>query len=274
MNHGVHMVSSGLPLSVRVLREVHGVLMRDARGGDRQPGEFRRIQNWIGGTAPATARFVPPPAQHVPDAMADLERFLNDVPTPTPVLIKAALAHAQFETIHPFLDGNGRLGRLLITLTLVTEGVLRQPLLYLSLYLKRHRDVYYDHLQRVRTEGDWESWLRFFLDGIIDVANSTTQTTADLVAMIERDRQRVQQLGRASLTASRVHDHLTRVIVARPGEIAKSLKLSEPPVYQAIARLEETGILREVTGRQRGRLYAYDEYVSLLNQGTSPGDDR
>jgi Fic family protein len=196
MYRGIELLGSGLPVSVRMLREVHAVLMHDARGGERQPGEFRRVQNWIGGARPATARFVPPPAHYIPDAMADLERFLNDVPSPTPVLIKAALAHAQFETIHPFLDGNGRLGRLLVTLLLVADGVLRQPLLYLSLYLKRHRDLYYDHLQRVRTDGDWEAWLRFFVDGVIDVAASTAETTTNLVQMIERDRQRVQQLGR------------------------------------------------------------------------------
>ncbi len=265
MDHGVERLASGMPLSVRVLREVHAVLMRGARGGDRQPGEFRRVQNWIGGATPATARFVPPPAQHVLGAMADLERFLNDVPEPTPVLIKAALAHAQFETIHPFLDGNGRLGRLLVTLLLVADKVLRQPLLYLSLYLKRHRDVYYDHLQRVRTEGDWESWVRFFVDGVIEVAAVTAQTTTSLVQMIERDRLRVQQLGRAAATAVRVHERLIREIVARPADVARSIGLSEPPVYQAFARLEGLGIVREITGRQRGRVYVYDEYLSLLN---------
>jgi Fic family protein len=262
---GIELLEAGLPVSVRLLREVHAVLAQDTRGGERQPGEFRRVQNWIGGAQPATARFVPPPAQHIPGAMADLERFLNDVPSPTPLLIKAALAHAQFETIHPFLDGNGRLGRLLVTLLLVADGVLRQPLLYLSLYLKRHRDLYYDHLQRVRTDGDWESWLRFFVDGVIDVAASTAETTTNLVQMFERDRQRVQQLGRAAATAIRVHERLIREIIARPADVASALGLSEPPVYQAFTRLEGLGILREITGRQRGRLYAYDEYISLLN---------
>jgi Fic family protein len=200
--------------------------------------------------------------------MGDLERFVNDQPQLTPVLVKAALAHAQFETIHPFLDGNGRLGRLLVTLLLVADGVLRQPLLYLSLYLKRHRDDYYDHLQRTRTEGDWESWLRFFLEGVIDVATSTTKTTTDLVGLVEQDRQRVQHLGRASATVVRVHDRLVREIVGRPADIAQALKLSEPPVYQALSRLEELGIVREITGRQRGRVYAYDQYLALLNADT------
>jgi Fic family protein len=201
--------------------------------------------------------------------MGALERFVNDEPRPTPVLIKAALAHAQFESIHPFLDGNGRVGRLLVTLLLVADGVLRQPLLYLSLYLKRHRDDYYDHLQRTRTEGDWEGWLRFFLDGVTEVATSTTKTTTDLVALVEQDRQRVQHLGRGSSTAGRVHDRLVREIVGRPTDIARALGLSEPPVYQALSRLEELGIVREITGRQRGRVYAYDHYLALLNADTT-----
>lgn len=267
---GMELLASGLPVSVRMLREVHAVLMRGGRGGARQPGEFRQIQNWLGGASPATARFVPPPAHHVADAMSDLERFVNDEPQVTPVLMKAALAHAQFETIHPFLDGNGRLGRLLVTLLLVADGVLRQPLLYLSLYLKRHRDDYYDHLQRTRTEGDWEGWLRFFLEGVTQVALSITQTTGDLIALVDRDRQSVQQLGRASATAVRVHDRLVREIVGRPAEIAQALGLSEPPVYQALSRLEDLGIVREITGRQRGRVYAYDQYLALLNADTDP----
>jgi Fic family protein len=266
--HGMELIASGVPLSVRMLREVHAVLMRGGRGGPRQPGEFRQVQNWLGGPSPAMARFVPPPAQLVPDAMGALERFMNDEPRPTPVLIKAALAHAQFETIHPFLDGNGRVGRLLVTLLLVADGVLRQPLLYLSLYLKRHRDDYYDHLQRTRTEGDWEGWLRFFLEGVVEVATSTTKTTTDLVALVEQDRQRVQHLGRGSSTAVRVHDRLVREIVGRPADIARALELSEPPVYQALSRLEDLGIVREITGRQRGRVYAYDHYLALLNADT------
>jgi cell filamentation protein, protein adenylyltransferase len=268
MHRGMELIQAGMPLSTRVLREVHAVLMDGARGQDRQPGEFRRIQNWLGGTSPATARFVPPPAHHVAEAMGHLEQFINDEPRPTPVLVKAALAHAQFETIHPFLDGNGRLGRLLVTLLLVSEGVLRQPLLYLSLYLKRHRDTYYEHLQRTRTAGDWEAWLRFFLDGVTEVASSTTATTSDLVRLVERDRERVQQLGRASATAVRVHDRFVREIVGRPAELAATLGLSEPPVYQALSRLEDLGIVREITGRRRGRVYAYHDYLTILNADT------
>jgi Fic family protein len=271
MGRGIEMLSSeGLPLSNRVLKEVHGVLMTGARGGEREPGRFRRSQNWIGGTRPSTARFVPPPAHEVAPAMGALERFLHDEPGPTPILIKAALAHAQFETIHPFLDGNGRLGRLLITLLLVAEGVLTRPFLYLSLYFKQHRDLYYDHLQRVRTEGAWEDWLGFFLDGVIEVAETTAATTKRIVEMVERDRRRLQDLGRGAATAARVHDYLARRIVGRPAWVANGIEMSEPPVYQALARLEQLGIAREITGRQRGRIYVYDEYLAIVNEDTTP----
>jgi Fic family protein len=201
--------------------------------------------------------------------MGALEKFLHGHPVQTPILVKAALAHAQFETIHPFLDGNGRVGRLLITLLLVAEGVLDRPLLYPSLYLKTHRDVYYDYLQRVRTEGIWEEWISFFLDGIAESAESTISTTKAIVELIDTDRQRIQKLGRSANTASLVHDDLTKFIVGRPGEIAKSIGMSEPPVYQALEHLERLGIARETTGRQRGRIYAYDRYLALLNEGTT-----
>lgn len=270
MDRGIAMLrTEGLPLSTRVLREVHRVLLSGTEGSERQPGEFRRSQNWIGGTRPGNARFVPPPWQDVAPAVGALERFLHDDPVKTPILIKAALSHAQFETIHPFLDGNGRVGRLLITLLLIAEGVLDRPLLYLSLYLKRHRDIYYDHLQRVRLEGAWEDWLTFFLEGLTEVAESTTETTKRLVAMIERDRRRIQQLGRGAATAARVHDRLIAHVVGRPAVVAGELGMSEPPAYQAFARLEELGLAREITGRQRGRIYVYEEYLQLLNADTA-----
>jgi len=270
MNHGVEKIRSGeLPLSNRLMREMHAVLLRSGRGSERSPGRFRREQNWIGGNRPAVARYVPPPWQEVEPAMAQLEKFLHDDPKRTPILVKVALAHAQFETIHPFLDANGRVGRLLITLLLVAEEVLRRPLLYLSLYLKQNRDDYYDHLQRIRTEGAWEAWLRFFLEGVIEVAESTTATTRDLVHMIERDRQAIHEFGRGAATALRVHDLASRFVVLRPADAAGVLGLSAPPVYGAVRRLEEAGILREVTGRQRGKLYVYDEYLARLNEGTT-----
>lgn len=269
MNLGIESIESGrLPLCNRLLREVHGLLLRSGRGSDKAPGEFRRSQNWLGGTRPGNARYVPPPWEEVEAAMSALERFLHDDPSPSPVLIKAALAHVQFETIHPFLDGNGRVGRLLMTLLLVEQGVLRRPLLYLSLYLKRNRDAYYEHLQAVRTDGAWEDWLRFFLEGVIEVASSTAETTRFIVEMIERDRQRIHGLGRGAATALRVHDLAVRRVVVRPPIAARQLELSEPPIYRAITRLEEAGILREVTGKARGKTYVYGEYMDILNEGT------
>jgi Fic family protein len=269
MNHGITSIESGrLPLCNRLLREVHARLLQSGRGSDKAPGEFRRSQNWLGGTRPGNARYVPPPWEEVEPAMSALERFLHDDPSPSPVLIKAALAHVQFETIHPFLDGNGRVGRLLITLLLVDQGVLGRPLLYLSLFLKRNRDAYYDHLQRVRTEGAWEAWLRFFLEGVVDVAESTAKTTRAIVEMIERDRERIHGFGRGAATALRVHDLAVKRVVVRPPKAASHLDLSEPPVYAAISRLEEAGILREVTGRARGKTYVYGEYMDILNEGT------
>ncbi len=202
MNHGLRRIESGeLPLSNRLLREVHELLMSGARGGDKAPGEFRRTQNWLGGTRPGNARFVPPPAHEVPDAMSDLEKFLHG---PTPILLKAALAHVQFETIHPFLDGNGRVGRLLITLLLCAEKVLQQPLLYLSLFFKQHRDAYYDHLQRVRTEGAWEEWLDFFLEGVVTVAGSaTTDSSGDPASRRRRPREHSRAGARCRFRAAR-----------------------------------------------------------------------
>ncbi|MHB1808928.1 MAG: Fic family protein [Solirubrobacteraceae bacterium] len=258
------------PLSARLLRGVHRHLLQTGRGADKNPGEFRRDQNWLGGAHPSVVRFVPPPWQEVVPSMAALEKFIHDEPEPTPVLIKAALAHAQFETIHPFLDGNGRVGRLLITLLLCSEGVLRRPLLYLSLYFKRNRDDYYDHLQRVRTEGAWEAWLRFFLEGVIEVAESTAMTTQKIVAMAERDRQTINSLGRGAATAHRIHDLATQAVVISGSGAATRLGLSRPPVYAAIERLQDAGILHEATGKKRGRLYVYSEYLALLSEGTEP----
>lgn len=269
LNHGIDSIESGrLPLCNRLLREAHELLLRTGRGSDKAPGQFRRTQNWLGGDRPAAARYVPPPWQEVEPAMAALERFLHDDPVSSPVLVKAAVAHVQFESIHPFLDGNGRVGRLLITLLMLEQGVLRRPLLYLSLYLKRNRESYYERLQAVRTDGAWEAWLGFFLEGIVDVADSTAETTRLIVEMIERDRGRIHEFGRGAATALRVHDFAVKHVVVRPPTTARRLGLSEPPVYAAVARLEEAGILREVTGRSRGKTYVYDEYMTILNEGT------
>jgi Fic family protein len=272
INHGVRRMAEGFPISLRLIREVHAKLMAGTRGGDRAPGEFRRTQNWIGGTRPGTARYVPPPAHEVMPAMGALEKFLHDRPEPTPILLKAALAHAQFESIHPFLDGNGRVGRMLITLLLCApeDQVLSRPLLYLSLYLKRHRDLYYEHLQRIRTDGAWEEWVQFFLEGVIEVAQSATDTTRRIVELIERDRQRVHGLGRASGSAARVHDLAVQETILTIPWTARTLGISEPTAAKALAHLTRLAILTEITGRQRGKVYVYREYLALLDEGTKP----
>jgi Fic family protein len=267
MTHGLARMKGGFPLSLRLIREVHGLLLEQGRGAERAPGEFRRSQNWIGGTRPGNARYVPPPHAEVMAAMGALEKFLHNDPEPTPILVKAALAHAQFETIHPFLDGNGRVGRLLVTLLLCEdERVLSRPLLYLSLYLKEHRDEYYRHLMAVRTDGEWEPWLRFFLEGVVTVARSATETTKKIVTLVQADRERVMQLGKASASASRLHDLVTREVVFTMPEASRGLGLSEPTIAKATAHLERLGIVLETTGRSRNRVFVYGNYLRLLQE--------
>lgn len=273
---GLARMREGMPLSLRVLRDAHTELLNGVRGSDTGRGEFRRVQNWIGGPNPESARFVPPPANEIDDAMSALEKFIHGDPEPTPLLIRAALAHAQFETIHPFLDGNGRLGRLLVTFLLCSETadgaerVLSRPLLYLSLHLKRHRDSYYERLQAVRTDGDWEGWLRFFLEGVISVASGATETTRRIVEMIEKDRQRIHGLGRAAGSAMLVFDLAIKEVILRIPAAATALPISEPTVAGSIGHLEELGILREITGKARSKIFAYEEYLAILSEETEP----
>ncbi len=265
---GLRRLDEGLPLSLRLIREIHQRLLASGRGSDRNPGEFRRTQNWIGGTGPGNARFVPPPPAEVMPAMGALERYLHGDPAPSRTLIRAALAHGQFETIHPFLDGNGRVGRLLITLLLYADGVVSRPLLYLSLFLKRNREEYYERLQRVRTDGEWEAWIRFFLEGVIEVASGAAETTRTLVAMLDEDRRRIQTLGRAAGTALRLHERAVNLLVIVAPAAARDLDLSEPTVYKGIGHLERLGVLREMTGRERRRAWVYRRLLDVLNEGT------
>ena len=273
MNHGITRMEAGFPLSLRLLKEVHGLLLESGRGAERAPGAFRSTQNWIGGTRPGNARYVPPPPHEVLPAMGALEKFLHNDPVKTPILVKAALAHAQFETVHPFLDGNGRVGRLLITLLLCAEGqqVMSRPLLYLSLYLKRNRDEYYTHLQRIRTHGEWEEWLRFFLEGVDEVAGSATDTTRRLLSLVEKDRQAIHALGRASGSALRLHEVAFRQVVFRIPEAARALSLSEVTIANTAGHLERLGVVREVTGRSRNKLFVYSKYLAVLEEGTAGG---
>lgn len=270
LEHGMDRLRGGFPISNRLLREIHEKLLASGRGADKQPGEFRRSQNWLGGTRPGNALFVPPPPQRVEDCMAALERSIHTEDDGLPDLVKAALVHAQFETIHPFLDGNGRVGRLLISLMLFDAGVLGQPLLYLSLYLKQHRDEYYRLLGTVRAEGDWETWLDFFLEGVESIATSAVDTAHRLLALFRDDAARVQTLGRAASGALRVFDALRDRPLANLNALTESTGASYPTVARAVEALENLGIVREITGRKRERVFAYTRYLDILNEGTEP----
>jgi Fic family protein len=270
MNHGLNRIRDGFPLSLRLIREIHEALLSKGRGSTKQPGEFRRSQNWIGGTRPGNALFVPPPPERVMDLMAGLEEFIHTDTPEIPFLVKAGLVHVQFETIHPFLDGNGRLGRLLITFLLCTHGILKEPILYLSLYFKSHRQQYYDLLQQVRDQGDWETWLEFFLDGITETSLQAADAAREILRLFEADRHRIEELGRPAASALRVHQILQQKPLIGINEAAEKLKMSQPTVAKSIQHLEELGIVRETTGRQRGRRFVYDEYLNILNRGTEP----
>ena len=267
MEHGLSRLKE-LPVSVRLFREMHAKLLQGARGEHQNPGELRRSQNWIGGPRPALATFVPPPWEEVESCLADLERFLHDLDGKTPVLVKAALAHVQFETIHPFLDGNGRLGRLLITLLLCSEGALTAPMLYLSLYLKTHRSEYYAWLQRVRETGDWEGWLKFFLTGVKETADQAVDTVRRILLIFSEDRKKIESLGRAAGSALRIHESLQKRPITTVSSLVDSLNLTRPTVTLALKNLAELGLVKELTGRERHRLYSYQPYIDVLNQAT------
>ena len=270
LNHGLARMKRGFPLSIRLIREMHGILLRGGHGSNKAPGELRRSQNWVGGTRPGKARFVPPPPELVGDLLSDLEKFIHDDAQSLPVLIKAALIHVQFETIHPFLDGNGRLGRLLITLHLCSETALAHPILYLSLYFKEHRQLYYDLLQAVRTDGDWERWCEFFLDGVSEVAKQASGDAQTIIALLERDRARIATIGRAAGSALKIHAYLLKKPYLSLTKAADELGISVPTVTNAVMRMVEIGVLKEMTGRARNRLFAYTGYLAILAAGTEP----
>lgn len=270
MNHGLERLRGGFPLSLRLIKEIHKTMLSSGRGSKKAPGEFRTSQNWIGGTRPGNATFVPPPPHRVIECMGLLEKFLHNDPVKTPLLIKAALAHVQFETIHPFLDGNGRVGRLLITLLLCAEGALAQPMLYLSLHFKKHRDEYYDLLQRVRTKGAWEDWLDFFLLGVIDTTDQAVRAAQRILLLFRDDRAHIEKLGRAAASALRLHHAFQeRAVLSIPGA-AKRVGLSQPTITSALAHLAKLGLVRETTGRKRRKLYVYDAYLKILGEGAEP----
>lgn len=270
MDHGLERLREGFPLSLRLIREIHAVLLSQGRGQDKEPGEFRRSQNWIGGTRPGNAMFVPPPPHEVMPAMGKLEIFIHaDIPN-LPVLVKAALVHVQFETIHPFLDGNGRVGRLLITFMLCERAVLRQPLLFLSLYFKQHRKTYYDLLQSVREQGAWEDWLAFFLAGVTETASLSMSTAQRMLQFFSEDHRKIEVLGRGASNPLRLHQLLRRRPLVTIPDAARMLKLSQPTVTAGLRHLIDLGIVREMTGRQRNRIFVYQQYLDLLAEGTDP----
>ncbi len=268
LDHGLRRLREGFPLCNRLLREMHAVLLSSGRGSEKSPGEFRRSQNRVGGARPGTAHFVPPPPRRVEECMSALERFLHDEDTPYPAVIRAALAHVQFETIHPFLDGNGRMGRLLIAFILHHEEVLSRPLLYLSLYFKQHRDEYYRLLDLVRSAGEWEAWVDFFLEGVRQTAASAVETARRLVTLFQADGRRVQSAGRGASTALRVFHSFRQRPLLTVKAVCDRTGLSFPAAAKGIRTLERLGIVREITGRRRNRVFAYGKYLAILNEGT------
>jgi Fic family protein len=269
MMYGLERLSE-LPLSLRLIREMHARLLLSGRGETKNPGEFRRSQNWIGGTRPGNALFVPPPTTELEQCLGALEIFMHEDASRLPFLIKAGLLHAQFETIHPFLDGNGRIGRLLVTLYLCVHGVLHKPLLYLSLYLKTHRAEYYRLLQGVREQGDWEAWLRFFLTGVADTSNQAFDAATRIIELFRVHRERIAESSERANSSLRVHDVLRQnpyvtasLLVARTG-------LSAPTVNAALQDLQNLDIIDEITGRRRGRVFRYRDYLAILDEGTAP----
>ena len=273
LEHGVARLREGFPLSSRLLREIHGRLLARGRGADRLPGEFRRSQNWIGGTRPSKASFVPPPPGEVEACMGQLEQFIHGgshAEHSLPMLVRAALAHVQFETIHPFLDGNGRLGRLLIVLMLIDAGVLDQPLLYLSLFFKQHRSRYYELLDRVRQEGDWEAWVDFFLEGVESTAAAAVTTAQRLLELFRADEARLEGLGRSGPSVRLGYAALRRRPLTSINQLKELSSLSFPTASKAIDALVDLGIAREITGGRRHRLFAYDAYLAILSEGADP----
>ena len=268
LNHGLERLRlDDFTLSLRLIREMHALLLRGGRGAGKHPGEFRRGQIWVGGATPARAHFVPPPPEVLDELLTSFERFLH---ADMPPLIKAALAHVQFETIHPFGDGNGRLGRLLIALILCNEGVLRDPSLYLSLYFKRRRADYYDRLNAVCVSGDWEGWLGFFLDGVAETATQAVDTAQRLLALLTRDRARIAALGARAGNVGLVFEQFAHRVLLGVTQVKPHLTLSTPTIRAAIATLSDMQIVNELTGQRRNRVFAYQTYLDILSEGAQP----
>ena len=268
ISYGLQRLQDGFPLSLRLLKEIHGVLLSGGRGAGKLPGQFRRSQNWIGGLRPGNALFVPPPAEYLNQCLSDFENFLHD--DSLPLLIKAGLAHVQFETIHPFLDGNGRLGRLLITILLCVKGMLNEPILYLSLYLKQNRHIYYDLLQEVRLRGTWETWLEFFLEGVYSSAKQAINTAKQINILFEQDLQKIAKLGRARFSCETAFEYMKRLPQVTVPLLAQELQMTAPTARSALNHMTSIGILEERSGKKRDKIYVYRKYLRLLEEGAEP----
>ena len=268
LEYGVKRIDEGFPVSSRLFKEIHNILLSKGRGSTKEPGQYRTSQNWIGGTRPGNAVFVPPPPNMVESCMGNLEKFIHDMKSVTPVLLKAAISHVQFETIHPFLDGNGRLGRLLISLLLYENKVLQKPLLYLSLYFKIHRQAYYEHLTNVRINGDWEKWIDFFADAVIHTSNQAVNTAKNIIALINNHEAKVNSMGRASSTALVVYRCFVKQPVLNANAIQTQTSLSAATIHSSLENLIKLGILEEVSQKKRNKIFAYKEYINILNEGT------
>ena len=270
MEHGLKRLKEGFPLSLRLIREMHEVLLSKGRGSSKQPGEFRRSQNWIGGTRPGNAKFVPPSPDELMKVLGDLEKFLHNENVTMPILIKAALAHHQFETIHPFLDGNGRVGRLLITFILCVEGIMHQPMLYLSLYFKKHRQSYYDHLQFVRETGDWEEWIRFFLKGVVETAHQAIETAQIILELFSKDRLVIEKSEKPSASTLIVHHYMQKRPILEARNIIEHCNITLPTVNKSLKYLVQLNIIKEITGKTRNKIYVYQKYLEILSEGAGP----
>lgn len=270
LEHGLKRIQEGFPLCLRLIREMHEILLSKGRGSSKQPGEFRRSQNWLGGTRPGNAKYVPPPPEKVMDLLSSLEKFFHDETGKMPSLIKAALAHVQFESIHPFLDGNGRIGRLLITFILCVDGVMRKPLLYLSLFFKNNRASYYDHLQHVRETGDWEEWITFFLQGVIQTANQAVETVQLVLKLFEEDQHKIENSGKASAASLIVHHYLQKKPITDSKKITRDCTISLPTANKALKHLIEIGVIKEITGKARYKVYIYQRYLDVLSESLEP----
>lgn len=269
LNYGIERINTGFPLALRLIKEIHAILLKNSRGKTKLPGEFRSSQNWIGGTRPGNARFVPCPPDKLMKVLGQLEIFMNEDDN-IPTLLKAAMIHVQFETIHPFLDGNGRLGRLLITFFLCVKEILKSPFLYLSLFFKKNRSLYYEYLNNVRYDGDWESWFNFFLEGIIETSNDARETILKIQKLFAEDENKLQDLGRAQPSALEILQQFEQKPVLTVAEIEKKITLARPTIISSINRLIKLGIITNTSEKKWGQTYAYTNYINLLSPESNP----